>query len=88
MKNLNLQNNNYQNLPNEEGFFGKYGGQFVPPELKEALKDVVVAYEEAKNDPEFQKEYQTLLSDYVGRPSPLFFAKNLTEKLGGPRIYL
>jgi len=88
MKNLNLQNNNYQNLPNEEGFFGKYGGQFVPPELKEALKDVVVAYEEAKNDPEFQKEFQTLLSDYVGRPSPLFFAKNLTEKLGGPRIYL
>jgi tryptophan synthase beta chain len=88
MKNLNLQNNNYQNLPNEEGFFGKYGGQFVPPELKEALQDVVVAYEEAKNDPEFQKEYQTLLSDYVGRPSPLFFAKNLTEKLGGPRIYL
>ena len=88
MKNLNLQNNNYQNLPNEEGFFGKYGGQFVPPELKEALQDVVVAYKEAKNDPEFQKEYQTLLSDYVGRPSPLFFAKNLTEKLGGPRIYL
>ncbi len=88
MKNLDLQNNNYQNLPNEEGFFGKYGGQFVPPELKEALDEVVVAYENAKNDPEFQKEYQTLLSDYVGRPSPLFFAKNLTERLGGPRIYL
>lgn len=89
MKNINLQKqkNDYQNLPNEKGFFGVYGGQFVPPQLTTALEEVSTAYEESKNDPEFQKEYQMLLSDYVGRPSPIFFAKNLTEKIGGAKIY-
>lgn len=72
----------------KEGYFGKYGGQFIPPELKGVLDDVAKAYEEVKNDPAFQKEYQMLLADYVGRPSPLFFAKNLTEKIGGAKIYL
>lgn len=88
MKKIKLQKKHYQNLPNKVGFFGKYGGQFVPPQLKKALKEVVVAYEIAKKDPDFQKEYQTLLADYVGRPSPLFYAKNLSKKLGGAKIYL
>jgi tryptophan synthase beta chain len=78
----------HHDVPEREGYFGKYGGQFVPPELKVAIDEVAKAYEEAKQDPEFQKEYQMLLADYVGRPSPLFFAKNLTEKLGGAKIYL
>jgi tryptophan synthase beta chain len=88
MKNLNFEKNNFSNLPNSEGFFGEYGGQFVPPQLKDALDEVAQAYEKAKNDPAFQTELKMLLSDYVGRPSSLFFAKNLTEKCGGAKIYL
>lgn len=78
----------YKNLPNQEGYFGEYGGQLVPPELKVALNEVALAYEEAKNDSAFIKEYEDLLKNYVGRPSPLYFAKNLTNKLGGAKIYL
>lgn len=88
MKKIKLQKNTYKNLPNEAGFFGEYGGQFVPPQLKKALAEVAIAYEEAKKDPVFQKEYQKLLTDYVGRPSALFFAKNLSKQLGGAKIYL
>lgn len=88
MKKIISQNNNYQNLPNAEGFFGNYGGQFVPPELKTALNEVAIAYEQAKNDPQFQQKYKQLLADYVGRPSPIFLAANLTKKLGGAKIYL
>ncbi len=83
-----MNNTDYQNLPNNEGYFGQYGGQLVPPELKPALDEVAVAYEEAKNDPKFIAEYEDLLKNYVGRPSPLYFAKNLTAKLGGAKIYL
>jgi len=77
-----------KNQPDKEGFFGEYGGQFVPTELKTALEEVAEAYEEVKKDPEFIKEYNDLLKNYVGRPSPLYFAKNLTKKLGGAKIYL
>ena len=78
----------YQNVPNSEGFFGNYGGQFVPPQLKAVLDEVTQAYEAARNDPAFIREYKDLLADYVGRPSPLFFAKHLTKQLGGAKIYL
>jgi tryptophan synthase beta subunit len=61
------------------GYFGNYGGQLVPPQLKPALDEVAAVYEEAKQDPSFIKEYQDLLTHYVGRPSPLYFAKNLTK---------
>lgn len=83
MKNLTLKNQ-----PDEKGFFGEYGGQFVPEELKVALDEVAAAYAEAKKDKKFVEEYNDLLKNYVGRPSPLYFAKNLSEKLGGARIYL
>jgi tryptophan synthase beta chain len=79
---------NYLNIPDEKGYFGKYGGQFVPPELKIALDEIAIAYEEAKNDPEFINHYRNLLKYYVGRPSPLFYAENLTKKIGGAKIYL
>lgn len=88
MKKMNPQNYNYKNLPDTDGFFGQYGGQFVPPALKKILAEVSLAYEEARQDSNFMNEYKKLLSDYVGRPSPLFFAKNLTKKIGGARIYL
>jgi tryptophan synthase beta chain len=75
-------------LPNKKGYFGEYGGQYIPPELKVAMDEVNIAYQKIKKDPRFIKEYQRLLKDYVGRPSPLYFAKNLTKKLGGAKIYL
>ena len=75
-------------LPNEDGFFGEYGGQFIPPHLKAAMDYIKVAYEEIRQTPEFQQELAELFAHYVGRPSPLFHAKRLSEQLGGAQIYL
>ena len=75
-------------LPNEAGFFGNYGGQFIPPHLKEAMDDIKVAYEQIRATEEFQTELAELFAHYVGRPSPLFYAKRLSEQLGGAQIYL
>ena len=75
-------------LPNEEGFFGNYGGQFIPPDLKQAMDDINIAYQEIRQTAEFQDELKELFAHYVGRPSPLFHAKRLSEKLGGAQIYL
>jgi tryptophan synthase beta chain len=66
MKDLKLQDN-YNNLPNDNGYFGEYGGQLVPPVLKTALDEVAVAYEQIKDDQDFLTEYNMLLADYVGR---------------------
>ncbi len=75
-------------LPDEKGFFGEFGGSFIPPQLESALQEITDAYNEIKKDPEFINELQELYRDYVGRPSPLFHAKNLSTKLGGAQIYL
>jgi len=75
-------------LPNEQGKFGPYGGQFVPETLMPALEELIAAYNEARNDPSFTNELEHLLATYVGRPSPLTHAKRLSEKLGGAQIYL
>lgn len=75
-------------LPNEAGFFGNYGGQFIPPHLKAAMDDIKVAYEQIRATEEFQTELAELFAHYVGRPSPLFYAKRLSEQLGGAQIYL
>jgi len=88
MSNKIIFNGSYRNLPDAEGFYGPYGGRFVPEGLVPALREVEEAFLKAKNDPQFLAEYQSLLRDYVGRPSPLYYAKNLTEKLGGAKIYL
>jgi tryptophan synthase beta chain len=71
-----------------DGKFGPYGGQFVPETLMPALDELVAAYTEAQADPKFHKEFNGLLETFVGRPTPLTFAKRLTEKLGGAQIYL
>ncbi|RBW50182.1 tryptophan synthase subunit beta [Marinobacter sp. F3R11] len=78
----------YDNLPDEKGFFGKFGGQFVPPELKQVMDEISAAYQEIRQRKDFQDELAYLLADYVGRPSPIFYARRLSEKLGGARIYL
>ena len=76
------------NKPDAKGFYGDFGGQFVPETLMTAVKELEVAYEESKKDPEFQKELDYLLKDYVGRENPLYFAKRLTDYAGGAKIYL
>ncbi|MFA6553429.1 MAG: tryptophan synthase subunit beta [Patescibacteria group bacterium] len=84
---MKINQSSLKKMPDNLGYFGRYGGQIVPPELKKILDDVAVAYDEAKNDPEFIREYAELLRDYVGRPSPLYLARRLTEQLGGAQIY-
>jgi len=78
----------YDNLPDAQGFFGEFGGQFVPPELKQVMDEISAAYQEIRQRKDFKDELAYLLSDYVGRPSPIFYARRLSEKLGGARIYL
>ena len=70
------------------GRFGAYGGRYVPETLMAALEELEVAYEAAKQDPAFHAELNSLLADFAGRPTPLFYASRLTEKLGGAKIYL
>lgn len=71
-----------------DGKYGKYGGRFVPEILMEAITELEAAYEKAKKDSEFQNQLDYYLADFVGRPTPLYFAENLTRKLGGAKIYL
>jgi len=75
-------------LPNNQGRFGPYGGKFVPETLMAALAELEKAYNEAKSDEYFWDEFEDLLTNYVGRPTAMYHAKNLTEKLGGPQIYI
>jgi tryptophan synthase beta chain len=70
------------------GRFGAYGGRYVPETLMAALLELDAAYAEAQADPAFHAELDALLKDYAGRPTPLYFAKRLTETLGGAKIYL
>lgn len=72
----------------QKGRFGIHGGQYVPELLMSALEELEEAYDHYKNDPEFNKELQELLNEYAGRPSRLYFAKRMTEDLGGAKIYL
>lgn len=74
--------------PNEHGYWGKYGGRFVPETLAAPLDELTEAYFGYRDDASFRVEFEQLLKDFVGRPSPLYFAERLTEKLGGARIYL
>lgn len=74
--------------PDQLGRFGQFGGKYMPESLMLAINELEAAFNEIKNDPEFWGEYQQLLNDFVGRPSPLFYAKNLTALCGGAKIYL
>ncbi|MBV7307176.1 MULTISPECIES: tryptophan synthase subunit beta [Acinetobacter] len=76
------------NGPDDLGFFGKFGGCYMPESLMPALQELEQAFNTVRHKPEFWAEYQQILMDFVGRPSPLFYAKNLTAYAGGARIYL
>jgi len=75
-------------LPDERGYFGDYGGQFVPETLMPVLDELVTAYKEIKADKAFWSEFEALSRDYSGRPTPLYLAERLTENCGGARIFL
>ena len=75
-------------VPDATGRFGPFGGRFVPETLTRALDELIDEYDRAKKDPSFQEELDSLLKTFVGRPSPLYFAKRLTEACGGARIWL
>lgn len=76
------------NGPDDLGFFGKFGGCYMPESLIPTLQELEQAFNTVRHKPEFWAEYQHILTDFVGRPSPLFYAKNLTAYAGGARIYL
>ena len=75
-------------LPDPAGRFGPFGGRYVPETLMAALQELEEAYLAARDDPSFQAELQSLLRDYAGRPTPLYFARRLTERMGGARLFL
>ncbi|MBV5321121.1 MAG: tryptophan synthase subunit beta [Sulfuricurvum sp.] len=74
--------------PDENGYFGKFGGSYIPPVLEEPFAEINKAYKELKNSPEFINELKYVRKHYQGRPTPVSFAKNLTEYCGGAKIYL
>jgi len=86
--NIQPDSKTFTHLPDPSGHFGKYGGMFVAETLMAPLAELRIAYEQYRNDEAFQAELDADLANYVGRPSPLYFAEHLTEKVGGARIYL
>ena len=79
--------NSFKNFPDDRGHFESFGGRYVAETLMPLILDLEKAYEKAKNDPSFKSEMNHLLKDYVGRPSPLYFAERLISYLKGPKIY-
>ena len=82
-----MKKNNYKSVPDASGHFGKYGGRFVAETLIPLILEVEKAYKNIKKKKKFITEFKKYLKDYVGRPSPLYFAENLSKKLKGPKIY-
>ena len=80
--------NSFRNGPDGAGRFGDFGGRFVAETLMPLILDLEREYRAAKQDPAFKDEFEYLLRQYVGRPSPLYFAERLTEALGGAKVYL
>ncbi|HIF25851.1 MAG TPA: tryptophan synthase subunit beta [Micavibrio sp.] len=80
--------NSYKSGPDENGHFGIYGGRYVAETLMPLILEVEKAYNESKDDPKFWSEFYSLARDYIGRPSPLYYAEALTKKMGGAKLYL
>lgn len=75
-------------MPDQQGYFGTYGGSFIPPELQRVMDEITAAYNEVREDPSFHRELCDLFQHYVGRPSPIFHTRSLSDKHGGAQIYL
>jgi tryptophan synthase beta chain len=83
-----MTNNARPVLPDEKGYFGTHGGSFLPPELQTIMDEISQAYLDIKDDPDFITELAYLRKHYIGRPSPVYYAKRLSEQNGGAKIYL
>jgi tryptophan synthase beta chain len=88
MKNGIIKEIDTTDLPNQDGYFGEFGGSFIPPQLQSVMDAVTKEYEQIVQDPAFLAELNDLLTHYVGRPSPVYHAKRLSEAVGGAQIYL
>lgn len=88
MSSVDLKDLDPLSVPDESGHFGEFGGSYVPETLVTPLAELTAAYREASSDPSFQEELARELREFAGRSTPLYFAKRLTEHLGGARIYL
>jgi tryptophan synthase beta chain len=86
--NSNMAESTMAEMPNKEGYFGEYGGQLIPPHLIEIFNEINDAYDQLIQTDAFRTELEQLNSDFIGRPSPIFFARRLTEQIGGAKIYL
>ena len=78
----------FEEMPNKEGYFGEYGGQIIPPDLIDIMNQINDSYDEVSQTEAFKTELAALNADYTGRPSPVYHAKRLSEKLGGAQIFL
>ena len=78
----------FQSFPDASGHFGPYGGMFVPETLMDALQTLAAEYQRAREDKTFQEELHAMLTQFAGRPTPLYFAERLTRELRGAKIYL
>ena len=74
--------------PDAEGFFGRFGGSFISETLSQVVEELHTAYGRYRDDPDFIAEFEEELADYVGRPSPVYYARRLSEEVGGARIFL
>ncbi len=88
MQNMLTKEINTTNLPDSNGRFGEFGGSYIPPQLQTVMDEVTKAYEEIVQDPAFLEELSSLQRHYIGRPSPVYHAKRLSEEVGGAQIYL
>lgn len=88
MNNAITKEINTTNLPNSQGYFGEFGGAYLPEQLQEVMDEVTKSYEEIVQDPSFLQELSDLQIHYVGRPSPVYYAKRLSAAVGGAQIYL
>ena len=88
MQNMLTKEINTTNLPDQDGCFGEFGGAYIPPQLKSVMDEITKAYQEIVQDPAFLAELSSLQKHYVGRPSPVYHAKRLSEAVGGAQIYL
>ena len=82
-----LNKNSFSQWPDEKGYFGQYGGRYVSETLMPLIMEVEKEYNNIKNDNLFKNEFEYYLENFVGRPSPLFFAERITKDLKGPKIY-
>ncbi len=88
-KNENVKKNcNPYELPDEKGYFGEFGGRYIPPQLEDVMKEITDQYLKLKIDPDFKKQLRELNTHYTGRPSPVYHARSLTRFCGGAQIYL